>query len=107
MPDKVSEFENDAKYVKESGLKTINGQSIVGGGDITIGGSGETPSLSDYLSKEEAENTYQPKGTYITKIKTDMKVCTIKDFLRNLLVFFRLKFTILMLFIVGVLKFIN
>lgn len=70
VPTKVSKFENDANYVKESGLKTINGQSIVGDGDIPIGGSGETPSLSDYLSKEEAENTYQPKGTYITKIKT-------------------------------------
>lgn len=34
------------------------------------GGSGETPGLSEYLSKEEAENTYQPKGNYITKLKT-------------------------------------
>jgi hypothetical protein len=31
------------------------------------GGSGETPDLSEYLSKEEASNAYQPKGEYLTK----------------------------------------
>jgi hypothetical protein len=37
------------------------------------GGSGETPDLSEYLSKEEASNAYQPKGEYLTqhqKLKT-------------------------------------
>lgn len=35
VPTKVSELQNDAKYVKETELKTINGKSIVGSGDIT------------------------------------------------------------------------
>lgn len=39
--------------------------------EAQLGGSnGETPNLSAYLSKEDAANTYQPKGDYITKIKT-------------------------------------
>ena len=42
IPSKTSELENDSKFVKETGLKTINGQSIFGSGNISIsGGSGE------------------------------------------------------------------
>ena len=77
-------------------LKTIGGQSLVGDGDITIpepnldgyatedfvtqkiseaelGGSGESVDLSGYLTEDEAAETYQPKGDYLTehqKIKT-------------------------------------
>lgn len=42
IPSKTSELENDSKFVKETGLKTVNGQSILGSGNISIsGGSGE------------------------------------------------------------------
>ena len=42
IPSKTSELENDSKFVKETSLKTINGQSIFGSGNISIsGGSGE------------------------------------------------------------------
>ena len=42
IPSKTSELENDSKFVKETGLKTINGQSLLGTGNISIsGGSGE------------------------------------------------------------------
>lgn len=41
IPSKTSQLNNDSGYLTEEGLKTINGQSIVGSGDITIsGGSG-------------------------------------------------------------------
>lgn len=41
IPSKTSELENDSKFVKETGLKTINGQSLLGTGNISIsGGSG-------------------------------------------------------------------
>nr|DAF25059.1 MAG TPA: hypothetical protein [Caudoviricetes sp.] len=41
IPSKTSELENDSKFVKETGLKTVNGQSILGSGNISIsGGSG-------------------------------------------------------------------
>ena len=42
IPARTSDLENDSKFVKETGLKTINGQSIVGSGNIFIqSGSGE------------------------------------------------------------------
>ncbi len=42
IPSKTSDLENDSKFVKETGLKTINGQSLLGTGNISIsGGSGE------------------------------------------------------------------
>lgn len=41
IPSKTSELENDSKFVKETGLKTVNGHSLLGTGDLTIsGGSG-------------------------------------------------------------------
>ncbi len=41
IPSKTSELENDSKFVKETGLKTVNGHSLLGTGNITIeGGSG-------------------------------------------------------------------
>lgn len=46
IPTKTSQLENDSDFVSSDGLKTINGESIVGSGDIVIssgsssGGSG-------------------------------------------------------------------
>lgn len=41
IPDKTSQLNNDSKFVRETGLRTVNGQSLVGSGNITIsGGSG-------------------------------------------------------------------
>ena len=41
IPSKTSQLTNDSKFIKETGLRTVNGQSLVGSGDITIsGGSG-------------------------------------------------------------------
>lgn len=41
IPSKTSDLENDSKFVKETGLKTVNGNSLLGTGNITIeGGSG-------------------------------------------------------------------
>ena len=48
-------------------IKTINGTSLLGSGDITIE-AGEDVDLTDYLTKEEASNTYQPTGHYLTSI---------------------------------------
>ena len=42
IPSKTSQLTNDSEFVKGAGLKTINGQSIVGSGNIFIqSGSGE------------------------------------------------------------------
>lgn len=76
IPAKTSELENDSKFVKEAGLKTINGQSIVGTGNINIsGGSGgggegnvnvtnaaELKTFRDYVFKPAAEGSTE--GTF-------------------------------------------
>lgn len=40
IPSKTSQLTNDSKFVASDGLKTINGQSIVGSGNVEITGSG-------------------------------------------------------------------
>lgn len=40
IPSKTSELDNDSKFVKKTELKTINGNSIVGSGNIEISGTG-------------------------------------------------------------------
>ena len=45
IPSKTSQLDNDSGFLKESDFKTVNGQSIVGSGNIVIeGGGGDTPS---------------------------------------------------------------
>lgn len=36
IPTRTSQLENDSNFVSSDGLKTINGESIVGSGDITV-----------------------------------------------------------------------
>lgn len=38
IPSKTSQLENDSNFISSDGLKTINGESIIGSGDITISG---------------------------------------------------------------------
>lgn len=40
IPDKTSQLDNDSGFVKSGELKTVNGQSLTGGGNIEIAGSG-------------------------------------------------------------------
>ena len=62
LPTKVSQLENDVNYLtKHQNLKTINNQSLVGSGNITItGGSGESITVDAELS-EDSENPVQNK----------------------------------------------
>lgn len=49
IPSKTSDLTNDSKFVKETGLKTVNGHSLLGSGDITIqGGGGGTADSVDW-----------------------------------------------------------
>jgi hypothetical protein len=52
--------------IPEYNLKTINGETLVGEGDIVIDAS--NVDLSDYYTKGETDNKYQPKGNYLTSI---------------------------------------
>ena len=44
IPTATSQLENDSNFVSSDNLKTINGQSIVGSGNITISGGGGSSS---------------------------------------------------------------
>lgn len=45
IPSKTSQLTNDSGFTTSASFKTVNGQSIVGSGDIVIeGGGGDTPS---------------------------------------------------------------
>ena len=48
------------KLVSGTNIKTVNGNSLLGEGDIEI----EIPDTSDMLTKTDAANTYQVKGEY-------------------------------------------
>lgn len=61
IPTKTSQLENDSDFVSSDNLRTINGQSIVGSGDIEIGGSITEDQLM--WTKAEGEAGVRLKGT--------------------------------------------
>lgn len=97
--------EKQNTLISGENIKTINGNSILGSGDITITGGGDIDlsnyynkgevdtkldakldvtayttdketfatktELSDYLTTENAAETYQPKGDYLTEIPSE------------------------------------
>lgn len=52
--------------VSGENIKTINGESILGEGNIEI--SGGTTDLSDYYTKTECDGKFQLKGNYLTSV---------------------------------------
>ena len=75
------------KLVSGSNIKTINGQSILGNGNITIE-VGEDVDLSGYVTKVDADKIYQPKGNYaleddipinVSELNNDAKYITIEQ----------------------------
>ena len=65
----ITEGELDSKgYLTEhQTLKTINGESLVGTGNITIEGGGSAD-LTNYYTKAESDGRFQPVGEYLTSI---------------------------------------
>lgn len=55
----------DHERVIPTQFKTINGNEITGTGDIKVEASVD---LSDYYTKGETDNKYQPKGNYLSSI---------------------------------------
>ena len=55
--------------VSGANIKTINGESILGEGNIEI--SGGTTDLFNYYTKSESDNKFQEKGDYLTSIPSE------------------------------------
>lgn len=67
IPSRLSDLVNDVSYVTPGMFKTINGQSIIGSGDLLISGEGGgSIDLTDYATKNWANDTFQAKGNYLT-----------------------------------------
>ena len=93
IPTSNSAFTNDMGYLTEhQHLKTINGESLVGDGNIDI--SGTTIDLSDYFTKEETnelldykldESAYAPTdlSDYYTKQEVDAKIPSLSGYVTN------------------------
>lgn len=69
-----------AVKISEEDLKTINGISLIGKGNIEISGQGGTVDLSEYLTETEADDRYPKKQdvVYNTENVLDLSVLDIK-----------------------------
>ena len=100
VPTNVSAFTNDAGYLTEhQTLKTINGQTIVGNGDITISGGEETDPIwnaekVNYYTKTEVNTSLETKAdkseipsldNYYTKSEIDGIVGNVNNALSEII----------------------
>ena len=58
IPTKTSELDNDSGFLTEQTLKTINGESLVGTGNIEIGGGSGTQVQSDWAETNTESVSY-------------------------------------------------
>ena len=60
IPAKTSQLENDSGFLTKTSLKTVNGQSLVGSGDITVegGGGGSAPPLTGNVTTHRHDTVY-------------------------------------------------
>ena len=69
--------DEDIEYLKEDNLKTINGQSLIGSGDIVIEAGSGTVDLSGYYTKTEVDGLNQAQDTTISGLESRVK--TLED----------------------------
>jgi hypothetical protein len=83
LPDNIATLDDVAKkqdkLVSGENIKTINGQSILGEGNITIEGGNGNVDLSGYVTKVDADKTYQPKGDYAELTDIPTKVSDLEN----------------------------
>lgn len=60
VPERVSQLDNDAGYLTGGRLRTVNGESLVGEGDIKVGGG--SPVEVDAELSDSSENPVQNKA---------------------------------------------
>lgn len=72
--------------VSGTNIKTINGQTILGSGNIVIeGGSGGSTDLTGYATETWVGNHYQTKGDYATTSYVDTQIGNINTILENII----------------------
>ena len=72
IPTLTSELTNDSNFLTESNLKTINGESIVGTGNIEIGGGSGTQVQSDWAETNTESVSYiKNKPTIEPQVNSD------------------------------------
>lgn len=72
--------------VSGTNIKTINGESILGSGNIIIeGGSGGSTDLTGYATEDWVSANYQTKGNYATTSYVNEKIGDINTILENII----------------------
>lgn len=72
IPSKTSQLNNDSGFLTSSGFKTINGQSIVGSGNITITSGGGTTVTSTAWKDITGKPTWLDRDTKPTYTATEV-----------------------------------
>lgn len=83
----VSQLNNKQDtLVSGTNIKTINGESILGSGNIVIeGGSGGNTDLTGYATEDWVSANYQTKGNYATTSYVDTQIGNINTILENII----------------------
>ncbi len=83
IPSKTSELTNDSKFVRSDNLKTINGNSIIGSGDIEISGGGSGGSsrgMKNILNLDSSPTLVLKPNERIIITTTEIEGLTITGF---------------------------
>lgn len=83
LPENIATLDDVAKkqdkLVSGENIKTINGQSVLGNGNISIEGGNGNVDLSGYVTKVDADKAYQPKGDYAELTDIPTKVSDLEN----------------------------
>lgn len=83
LPENIATLDDVAKkqdqLISGENIKTINGQSVLGKGNITIEGGNGNVDLSGYVTKVDADKAYQPKGDYAELTDLPTKVSDLEN----------------------------
>ena len=81
IPSKTSELENDSKFIASTALKTINGLSIVGEGNIQIEGGSSGGGVGNLNVTNSAD--LKANGTYTFKPSADKSTTGVLELLQS------------------------
>ena len=77
IPTTTSQLENDSNFISSDNLKTINGQSLVGSGDITI--SGGSSGEKEVIHTSSVIELLQPNKIYIYEHSEEFEIQALEE----------------------------